>query len=122
MLFETRKDAVYHWVETFDAIPQDLLIEWNESKDGYGLRRLTPYKKDTEDYYPMWGTMWSFHDSTDNWWLENNLDVMNELGFVVFESEDYGYFFGIDGAGYDFYDAHWIPLYEKRGLRWSKED
>ena len=23
----------------------------------------------------------------------------------------------IDGAGYDFYEAHWIPLYNKRGLK-----
>lgn len=27
---------------------------------------------------------------------------------------------GIDGAGYDFYEAHWIPLYEARGLHWHE--
>lgn len=24
-------------------------------------------------------------------------------------------------SGYDFYEAHWIPLYEARGLKWHKE-
>lgn len=37
-------------------------------------------------------------------------------------SEDYGYLIGIDGAGYDFYKAHWLPLYKARGLHWHKED
>ena len=33
-----------------------------------------------------------------------------------------GYFFGIDGAGYSFYEEHWIPLYKARGLQWHKEN
>ena len=43
---------------------------------------------------PIWGTMWSF--------------------------DDFGYLFGIDGTGYDFYEEHWIPLYLARGLQWHK--
>lgn len=35
---------------------------------------------------------------------------MSQCGFRIFRSEEFGYFFGIDGAGYDFYEAHWIPL------------
>lgn len=47
---------------------------------------------------------------------------MADCGFRIYESDDFGgYIFGIDGAGYDFYDAHWIPLYKARGLRWHKE-
>ena len=66
----------------------------------------------------MWGTMWQFSDSCDNWWLENHLNEMADCGFRIYESDEFGYFFGIDGAGYDFYEAHWIPLYNKRGLQW----
>lgn len=76
-----------------------------------------------DDVLPMWGTMWSFHDPCDNYWL-NDMDSirkMSECGFRVYEHEEWGYFFGIDGAGYDFYEAHWIPLYKARGLRWHKE-
>lgn len=69
---------------------------------------------------PMWGTMWSFGDSVDDWWLEdgNGIEIMSKCGFRIYESDEFGYFFGIDGAGYDFYDAHWIPLYKARGLQW----
>lgn len=73
---------------------------------------------------PMWNTMWAFSDPCDADWLddEDNQRKMAECGFRIYESEDYGYIFGIDGAGYSFYEEHWIPLYKARGLRWHKED
>lgn len=78
--------------------------------------------REDDDYFPMWGTMWQMSDSCDNDWLENNLDEMVNCGFRIYESEEFGYFFGIDGAGYDFYEASWIPLYKARGLHWHKEE
>ena len=76
---------------------------------------------------PMWGTMWQFGDGIDDDWLsgqfgENGLKLMSECGFRIYEHEEFGYFFGIDGAGYDFYEAHWIPLYKARGLHWHEEE
>jgi hypothetical protein len=78
---------------------------------------------DHYDGLPMWGTMWSFGDSADDWWLSdgNGIRIMSQCGFRIYEHEEYGYYFGIDGAGYDFYEAHWIPLYKARGLRWHDE-
>lgn len=72
------------------------------------------------DALPMWGTMWQFGDSADDYWLEemDGIQIMSGCGFRIYESDEWGYFFGIDGAGYDFYEAHWIPLYRKRGLQW----
>lgn len=72
------------------------------------------------DSLPMWGTMWQFGDSADDYWLEemDGVQAMSECGFRIYESDEWGYFFGIDGAGYDFYSEHWIPLYRKRGLQW----
>lgn len=72
------------------------------------------------DALPMWGTMWSFSDPCDIWWVEegDGVEVLSRCGFRVFYHEEYGYFFGIDGAGYSFYDEHWIPMYLDRGLRW----
>ena len=49
-----------------------------------------------ETKIPCWGALWNF------------------------KSILWGYFFGIDGGGYDFYEGHWIPLYKKRGLQWHK--
>lgn len=78
--------------------------------------------REDDSYFPMWGTMWQFGDSCDDWWLEQEgLQIMADCGFRVYESGEFGYFFGIDGAGYDFYEQHWIPLYKARGLQWHEE-
>ena len=74
-----------------------------------------------DETLPMWGTMWAFSDPCDEHWLEDHIRTMADCGFRVYESEDYGWLFGIDGAGYDFYTAHWIPLYKSRGLQWHEE-
>lgn len=73
-----------------------------------------------DEVLPMWGTMWSFHDWCDTYWVENmdGIQVLSDCGFRVYYSEEFGYFFGVDGAGYDFYEYHWVPLYTKRGLQW----
>lgn len=77
------------------------------------------------DYsFPMWGTMWTFGDSADDYWLEElgGLQIMADCGFRIYEQEDFGYVFGVDGCGYDFYEAHWIPLYKARGLKWHEQE
>lgn len=75
-----------------------------------------------DDVLPMWGTMWEFKDRCDIEWLEGNLQAVADCGFRIYESEDYEYLIGIDGAGYDFYEAHFCPLYKARGLHWHKEN
>lgn len=81
------------------------------------------FEIDRDSYLPMWGYLWQFKDSVDNWWVEDGEGVrcLSECGFRVYESEEFGYFFGIDGFGYDFYHEHWIPLYKARGLKWADE-
>ena len=75
-----------------------------------------------DDRLPMWGTMWSFSDPCDIHWIEeqDGVKVMSELGFRIYHHDEWGYFFGIDAAGFDFYEAYWIPLYNARGLRWHE--
>lgn len=72
---------------------------------------------------PSWPSMWQFSDPCDNWWLEekDGIRIMSNLGFRIFYHEEWGYFFGLDGGGYDFYEEHWIPLYKARGLHWHKD-
>lgn len=75
------------------------------------------------NFLPMWGTMWAFGDSADEDWLERDgLQKMADCGFRVYEQEDYGYIFGIDGMGYSFMDAHFEPLYKARGLHWHDKE
>lgn len=82
------------------------------------------YMVENDDILPMWGMMWSFSDNADDYWLEElgGLRIMSECGFRIYESDEFGYFFGIDGAGYSFMEAHWEPLYRRRGLRWHDEE
>lgn len=47
---------------------------------------------------------------------------MIDIGFTVFEAYNYGYFFGLDAASFDFHEAFWIPLYKARGLRWHTRE
>lgn len=70
--------------------------------------------------FPMWSAMWQFHDPCDTYWLEecDGIRIMSECGFRVYDFDEYGYFFGINGCGFDFYSAFWIPLYKARGLEW----
>lgn len=93
-----------------------------------GGEEISCEKSDIEpDYYdsfPMWGTVWQFSDPCDKWWLEDEdgITTMSSCGFRVYKHDEYGYFFGIDGCGYDFYEQHWIPLYKKRGLKWHEKE
>ena len=72
--------------------------------------------------FPMWGALWAFSEQIDNDWVESlgGLQAMADCGFRIYEQEDYQYIFGIDGAGYDFYQDHWLPLYKARGLKWHE--
>ena len=121
-------DEVY----VFNASDCGEIIEYDNESGDYRIKLMDGSKIYAQAYnfevlhddgLPMWGTMWSFGDNLDDMWLKDfgGLELMSELGFRVYEHDDFGYYFGIDGAGYDFYEAHWIPLYKARGLEWHKE-
>lgn len=88
-------------------------VEITKKQDDFEVER--------DSFLPMWWTMWMFGDTCDDYWLkdEENRQIMADCGFRIYEIEE-GFIFGIDGAGYDFYDAHWIPLYKARGLQWHE--
>lgn len=85
-----------------------------------------------EGWLPIWSTLWSFNEKIDEDWArgtycESHLQEMADLGFRLYDTEDFGLVFGIDGAGYDFYGTeeypcHWINLYKARGLHWHKKE
>ena len=122
----TIKEATQNWVREFNAIPQEVIEKLMNAGDE--IEEVTPMTEEqleeVESFLPMWGTMWSFGDIMDNYWLEEKggLEAMARCGFRVYTQEDFGYIFGIDGAGYDFYEDHWIPLYKERGLHWHTEE
>ena len=72
----------------------------------------------------MWSTLFEAKDNTiKDWILENYEKIISEAGFTIIdlsrENEgeyETGVFLGVNGAGYDFYEAHWIPLYKIFGV------
>ncbi|MCY9056089.1 hypothetical protein MOE90_20850 [Bacillus spizizenii] len=76
-----------------------------------------------EDFLPIWGTMWRFGSSLDENWTRENLEIVSQCGFRIYEDhEENDIYIGIDGAGYDFYESHWTPLYKARGLQWHSNN
>ena len=119
----TVRDATERWVSSMNAYPLRMIeILYKHNPEDW--EEVTESDEEEYEYYndvfPAWGWMWSFDDSADDYWLEelDGIRIMSDLGFRVYKSEEFGYFFGIDGAGYNFYEAHWIPLYKARGLQW----
>lgn len=57
--------------------------------------------------------IWSTVFEDRNGFGEEFYEKAEELGLVVIENadDDLGTMLGISGAGFDFYDAYWIPLY-----------
>lgn len=66
-----------------------------------------------KSWLPMWGYLWSFNNKWNTDWTRDNADIVASCGFRIFEDQREGeIYIGIDGAGYDFLSAHWIPLYK----------
>jgi hypothetical protein len=83
-------------------------------------------------YGIMWGTMFLVNDPVDKRWITSLLHTVEdeedelcgsqevgETGISAFEIDD-ELVLGINGAGYDFYEHHWIPLYEALGYAWHE--
>lgn len=72
-----------------------------------------------DGWLPMWGWLWTVDSCTEQW-IRSNLEKMADLGFRIYEDEEGDIYIGIDGAGYDFYENHWMPLYDAMGLMWHR--
>ena len=72
-------------------------------------------------FIPMWGWVFAPNSSLDAEWIKRNASkIYEECGIIVYETDEIGVFLGINGAGYDFYETHWLPLYRLRGLKWHE--
>ena len=125
-LQEITPASVYDRVDLYDGEHSGVgeITGYDEERPVYTPSRWTMGRKSRrngtcfdvrrDDYLPMWGTMWAFGDLSDEDWLERGgLQKMADCGFRIYEQEDYGYIFGIDGAGYSFFDEH-LSLYIRR--------
>ena len=117
----TLNEAVKLWVDRdFSSIPTELIKR--AFKDNFEELELLSNEYPELDFPACWG--WMFHPecSVDEEWIRKNIEDVEECGFLIYDSDETGILLGIDGAGYDFYSSHWIPLYKKRGLKGHDEE
>ena len=72
----------------------------------------------------IWGTLFEAKDQMlADKILENSDAIINNAGFTIVDvskkdeegAYGTGIFLGVNGAGYDFYEQHWVPLYRILG-------
>lgn len=121
-----RECAIEWMTQYFEAIPIKLFFKAYVESETEEVKILTSdlegegYEYLTYSNFP--NTIHSFflvREHIDIDWILNNLDVVSQCGFDVYESNDY-LFLGINGIGYDLIERHWIPLYLQRGIRWHE--
>ena len=115
----TIEEACRRWVDRdFSLIPVPL-IKKAYQYDPNELELLSNNYPEL-DWPACWGWLFSPTNSFDERWIRDNISEVEECGFLIYESDECGLLLALDGAGYCFFEHHWIPLYLKRGFTWHK--
>lgn len=123
----TKKEATRMMIyEDLSSLPMELFQKMYSYSD-IELLNYEYFDEEQEEYcefYSMWNYVWLITQPSVEEKIINNLEyVCNELGFYVYQDYENGYLWlGINGAGYDFYEKHWIPLYDFLGYHWHTEE
>lgn len=113
--------------------------DWNTINSYYlDKSKLSCYKAVDEEedeslaevgaYYDIGEPMWSYWfeptDPVDSWKIDKYSSEIAGLGFVlIIDDEDQTVWgLGIDGAGFDFYESYWLPLYDLFHMHWHDDD
>lgn len=99
-LKEKAKEMVGNWGEYATEDVKDSL-----------LRNLTPLEE-WDEFVPMWGTMYVLDEKAERWALDN-IDKVTEIGLRLYVLTSGTVVLGVDGAGFDFCQAYWVPLYKE---------
>ena len=70
--------------------------------------------------YPMWSTLFEAKDQMLSDMLYEKVNELADIGIYLMQVDETNVMLFINGAGYNFYDSHWIPLY-RDVLQWIKE-
>jgi len=97
----------------------DIENSYPDSEEGFRDWLQEQYQNEIEEFwleqehYPMWGTIFEAKDQFLSEKIIENIDELYELGIgVIGDTDDLNACLFIAGDGYDFYDAHWIPMLE----------
>ena len=95
--FKKMTNEVYKWLE--DVHEGDIREHFQE-----------------REHYPMWNTLFEASGGFLTEEIEGLVDELYEIGIGVIQSKDsLNTMLFIAGAGYDFYEAHWIPMAQLLG-------
>ena len=100
------EEACKKWVDRdFSSIPAQLIIRaYKDNPEELECLNNEDFFDDRPlNYWPAtWG--WLFHpnNSMDERWIEENIQEVEECGFLVYSSDECGVLLGIDGMGFDF--------------------
>jgi len=109
------------WDEFNEMRDDDIDVEYNypSTLEGFEDWLKEQYQNEIDDWwseaehYPMWNTIFEAKDQFLSEKIIENIDELYELGIgVIGDTDDLNACLFIAGAGYDFYDAHWIPMLE----------
>ena len=121
--YTTESDCTRFWVsDSFDQLPSWLVTDRDDFSYNwqfYGIDDETDEFGLVEE--PMWSTYFMPNNSWDANWLKENKEAVAREGFTIICMDEELFALGIDGAGYDFYEEHWIPLYRLRGFQWHDD-
>jgi hypothetical protein len=116
-------EAVKKFANDFSMIPTDLIIKaYKDTPEELECLNSPEYFEERYiDSWPAdWGTMFVPNDWTDREWIKNNIEAVEEIGFIIYSCDCFEILLGINSGGHCFYEAYWKPLYLKRGLEWHK--
>jgi hypothetical protein len=112
--------------ETLTVEPTDKEVLYNYNKKSMTEDELEDAKMEMMDTQRevMWGTLFEAKNKFVAEDIIDNADaIISDAGFTIIdlsrENEgefQTGVFLGVNGMGYDFFDAHWIPLYKILGV------
>ena len=113
--FRNKQEAADYLVDTLNCIPSGLILDaWkyemakeSVSRNDYQYEnrwQIVPGGDMDADDFPMWGWVWGTSDWITDEWVEEHIKELQDIGFTIIHHDEYGYFLGINGAGYDFYE------------------
>lgn len=136
--YETKEDCAHLLInERFDMLDSTLITEldgWEEhwtfvarhddeeDPDWYDEDKGLVYYSSEYSWTgaPAWNTWFEPNDSWIRNQCERNIEEIANLGLIVVLHDDEFWGLAVDGAGFDFYDAYWVPLYDLLGLKWHE--
>ena len=118
-IYRTEEECAELWVsEAFDAVREGWFFNWPDFCERFEFMGLEETGKYGPTHAPMWSTWWRVTEWLDQVWISEHPEETAEAGFTLIYMDGELFALGIDGAGYRFLDAHWVPLYRTRGLKW----